>query len=288
MSDPLILGVALAAALVNGAIGYGFSTLLVPVALLYYPSRTLNPGLVLAEIALNLLSLYMNRQGIPKVWRRILPMGVASLPGIVFGILCLKSVSADGLRLGTFLVLLPLVLLQAAGFRRPLQAGSVLELPAGFAIGALYASTTISGPPLGLLFSNQGLARDEFRAAMSLFRVLESVVTGLGYLWLSVYSPPSVSLSLQILPCIVVGIPLGRLFVRAVDAESFRRLCMAFDACLISFSLSRMLSLKGYVKGALAYLPMGLVAVVTGLVLYSYFARRKRTPTGENGELSRG
>ena len=51
----VVLLTALVAALISGAIGYGFSTLLVPVALLYYTSRVLNPGLVLAEIALNLL-----------------------------------------------------------------------------------------------------------------------------------------------------------------------------------------------------------------------------------------
>ena len=89
-ADPMLIGVALAAAMVNGAIGYGFSTLLVPVALLFYPSQVLNPGLVLAEIALNLLSVVLNRQAIPRVYRRILPMLLGSLPGIGFGILFLK------------------------------------------------------------------------------------------------------------------------------------------------------------------------------------------------------
>ena len=275
-SDPTVVLVALAAAIVNGAIGYGFSTLLVPVALLFYPSQVLNPGLVLAEIALNLMAVIMNRRGIPRVFRRILPMLIGSLPGIAFGIFFLKTTSADSLRLITFVVLLPLVLLQAAGFRRPLRPGSPVEVPAGFAIGVLYSCTTISGPPLGLLFNNQGLARDDFRAAMSLFRVTQSVVTSLGYLGLSVYSPQSVSLSLTILPCILIGIPLGRILVRALDAESFRRLCMAFDAGLISFSLSRLLAAKHYLPGALSYAPMGLVALINLHVLYSYFRQRSR------------
>lgn len=275
-SDPTLILVALAAAVVNGAIGYGFSTLLVPVALLFYPSQVLNPGLVLAEIALNLMAVLMNRQGIPRVFRRILPMLIGSLPGIAFGIFFLKTTSADTLRLFTFVVLLPLVLLQAAGFRRPLRQGSPVEAPAGFAIGVLYSCTTISGPPLGLLFNNQGLARDDFRAAMSLFRVTQSVVTSLGYLGLSVYSAQSVNLSLTILPCILIGIPLGRLLVRALDAESFRRLCMAFDAGLISFSLSRLLAAKHYLPGALAYAPMGLVAIINLRVLYTYFSQRSR------------
>ena len=274
--DPTIILVALAAAIVNGAIGYGFSTLLVPVALLFLSSHVLNPGLVLAEIGLNLMAVIMNRQGIPKVWRRMLPMLLASLPGIGFGVLFMKSTSADGLRFATFIVLLPLVMLQAAGFRRPIRAGSPVEIPAGFGIGVLYSCTTISGPPLGLLFNNQGLAKDEFRAAMSLFRLTQSVVTSLGYLAVSVYSPQSVSLSLHILPCILIGIPLGRLFVRAIDAESFRRICMAFDACLISFSLSRMFQVQQHLSAKVAYAPLVVVTLINIFVLGTYFSKRRQ------------
>jgi hypothetical protein len=35
----------------------------------------------------------------------------------------------------------------------------------------------ISGPPLALLLDNQGLAQDEFRAAIALSRVAESSLT---------------------------------------------------------------------------------------------------------------
>ena len=142
--DPSLMVLALAAALVNGAIGYGFSTLVVPVALLAYPSSTLTPGLVLAEIVLNLLALLVNRRAIPAVFWRVFPMMLASLPGIALGVTLLKTASPNTLRFATYLVLLPLVLLQAAGLRRPLSKGSRAELPVGFGIGILYSCTTIS------------------------------------------------------------------------------------------------------------------------------------------------
>jgi uncharacterized membrane protein YfcA len=44
---PIVLaGIALFAAFVNGAIGYGFSSLTVPLALLFYTNRILNPAIV--------------------------------------------------------------------------------------------------------------------------------------------------------------------------------------------------------------------------------------------------
>ena len=277
VSSGVVLSTALIAALISGAIGYGFSTLLVPVALLYFASRVLNPGLVVAEIALNLLGLWLNRRVLPRVFRRMLPMIVASIPGIVLGVWVLDIARADVLRFGTYVVLLPLVLLQTAGLRRPMKAGSKAELPLGFGIGLLYSTTTISGPPLALLFSNQGLAQDEFRASLSLFRVVESVATAIAYVSLGLYSPASQRVALLILPCIAIGVPLGRLLIAKIDAELFRRLCMALDAWLISFGLSRWMLAERAAIARFAYVPFFVVIVLDAILLYRFVASRRRS-----------
>ncbi|WP_245471563.1 hypothetical protein [Bradyrhizobium nanningense] len=41
------------AAFVNGAIGYGFSSLTVPFALVFYTNRILNPAIVIIEVFVN-------------------------------------------------------------------------------------------------------------------------------------------------------------------------------------------------------------------------------------------
>ncbi len=46
----VLAGIALFAAFVNGAIGYGFSSLTVPLALVFYTNRILNPAVVLIEV----------------------------------------------------------------------------------------------------------------------------------------------------------------------------------------------------------------------------------------------
>ena len=66
-----LLGITFFAAFVNGALGYGFSSLTVPVALLFYSSRVLNPALVLVEVFVNIYVLFINRGSIPAVWRRV-------------------------------------------------------------------------------------------------------------------------------------------------------------------------------------------------------------------------
>src|ERR1700682_109676 len=103
--------ITLLAAIVNGALGYGFSSITVPLALLFLPNRVLNPALVLIEVPLNAYVLWVNRSALPDVWRRLLPIVVGLLPGVVVGTMLVSRVNPDWLKLYTYVVLLPLILL---------------------------------------------------------------------------------------------------------------------------------------------------------------------------------
>src|SRR5438552_8082948 len=118
----IVAGIALFAAFVNGAIGYGFSSLTVPVALVFLTNRILNPAIVLVEVFLNLYVLFINRSGVPAVWRRVFPIVIGLLPGIAVGSFILASVQPTWIKLVTYTVILPLILFQAAGWRRPLRS----------------------------------------------------------------------------------------------------------------------------------------------------------------------
>ena len=61
----VLAGIALFAAFVNGAIGYGFSSLTVPLALVFYTNRILNPAVVVVEVFINLYVLLINLNGVP-------------------------------------------------------------------------------------------------------------------------------------------------------------------------------------------------------------------------------
>ena len=127
----LLCATTFAAALVNGALGYGFSSITVPVALLVYPARVLNPAIVLLEVGINLYTLSANRRAVPVVWPRLRPLVAGLLPGVASGSLLLASLDADPLKLGIYATLLPLVLLQAAGWRRPVPPHARAEAALG-------------------------------------------------------------------------------------------------------------------------------------------------------------
>ena len=77
--------IALFAAFVNGALGYGFSSLTVPVSLVFYANRVLNPAVVVIEVFINLYVLLINLNGVRAVWKRVIPILIGLLPGIAVG-----------------------------------------------------------------------------------------------------------------------------------------------------------------------------------------------------------
>jgi len=271
----VLLGIVFFAAFVNGALGYGFSSLTVPVALLFHTGRILNPALVLIEVFINLYVLFINRGSVRAVWKRVYPILVGLLPGVALGSYVLASIHPGWLKFVTYAFLLPLILVQAAGVRRPIRSEKLLGVPFGAGLGFLYSVTTISGPPLAVLFNNQGLVKQDFRAGLALIRVAESVLTVFAYWQLGLFVADSLTIAAEIVPAVLLGIPLGAIAIRRLDAETFRRVCMSFDVWVVGFGLSRVLAELKLAQGALAYGPMALAIVLDACLLYAFFKGRR-------------
>lgn len=262
------------AAVVNGALGYGFSSITVPLALLFLENRVLNPALVLIEVALNAYVLWVNRRAARVVWRRVVTIIIGLVPGIVVGTIIIARVNPGWLRFATFVVLLPLILFQAAGYRRPIRAEHAFGFLFGTAVGVLYSVTTISGPPLAVMLSNQGLVLHEFRAALGLIRLAESSLTGVSYQTAGLLTADSFRLGLAIVPSVVIGVPIGAWVIRHVRAETFRRLCMSFDAWVVAFGLATLLRQLLIVESRAAFLIVAIVGALDGWLLYRFFSSR--------------
>jgi uncharacterized membrane protein YfcA len=274
--------VALFAAMVNGALGYGFSSLTVPIALLFLPQKVLSPALVLVELAINSWVVLHNRGSLAAVRHRAFPILVGLVPGILIGSYLLNSANPGLLKFWTYLVLLPLILLQAAGVRRPIHAERAAGLPLGLGVGVLYSTTTISGPPLALMFNNQGLHKEEFRAALGTVRVVETTLTAVVYSCLGLFSLQSMHLVVPIAPAVLLGLPLGSYLIRYMHSETFRRICMSFDAWIVGFGLSRTIIELKFLHPPAAYGIWATVILFDFYLLYQYFVMGRFRARGAN------
>ena len=268
-----LVAITFVAAFVNGALGYGFSSISVPVGLVFFSNRVLNPALVLIEVFINLYVLFINRASIPAVWKRVLPILIGLAPGVALGSYVLASIHPGWLKFATYALLLPLLLVQTAGLRYPIKAEKLVGVPFGSGLGFLYSVTTISGPPLALLFNNQGFVKREFRAGLAVIRVAESTLTAIVYYHLGMLTVQTLGLVETVLLGVLVGIPLGAFAIRKLDPETFRRVCMSFDVWIVGFGLSKVLIDLKLAQGAGAYSVMLAAILIDAVLLYVFFSR---------------
>ncbi len=274
LSALVTLGVtSLVAATVNGALGYGYSSISVPVALLVTISRVLNPALVIVEVVINLYSLFWNRRSAKRMLRRVVPLAIGLVPGVIVGALLLGTVEPEHTKLIVFGVLLPLILLQASGRRWPIRRERGAAIPFGGVVGVLYGLTTISGPPLALFWNNQGLAKQDFKIALAIVRSIESMCALIAYAYLGLLTRESASLLPWIAPGVVIGFPLGHALVARITPDTFRRVCMSFDAYIVAFGLTRVLADAG-VPPVVADLALVATAIIDTTLLWRFFRRR--------------
>ena len=281
MDTTVLILITFVAATVNGALGYGFSSITVPVALVFYTNRILNPALVLVELVINAYVLFVNRKSIPNIFWRVAPILGGLAVGVGIGSYILFLVQPAWIKFVTYFFLLPLILLQAAGIRKPIRAEKAIAIPFGLGLGTLYSVTTISGPPLALLFNNQGYPKQDFRAALGIIRLAESSLTAIAYGFIGFYSAGSMEIIPYIIPSIIIGIPLGTYVIRLMDPETFRRICMAFDGLIVGFGLSRVLGELDLAAPVTTYGILSIVILINGYLLFRFFRDRgaPTTPT---------
>ena len=274
MDTTVLVLITFLAATVNGALGYGFSSITVPVALVFYTNKILNPALVLVELVINAYVLFINRKSIPNVFWRVAPILGGLAVGVGIGSYLLFLVQPAWIKFVTYLFLLPLILLQAAGIRKPIRAEKAIGVPFGVGLGTLYSLTTISGPPLALLFNNQGYPKQDFRAALGIIRLTESSLTAIAYGFIGFYSAGSMEIIPYIVPSVIIGIPLGTYLIRLMDPETFRRICMAFDGLIVGFGLSRVLVELHLASTLTTYGILSIVVLINGYLLFRFFRDR--------------
>jgi uncharacterized membrane protein YfcA len=196
---------------------------------------------------------------------------VGLAPGVVFGTAVLTHVDPAWLKLATYIGLLPLILLQAVGYRRAIRSERAAGIVLGAGVGGLYAITTISGPPLAMFLNNQGYVKQELRAALGIIRFAEAALTATLYARADLFTTVNVRLFIAILPSVIIGVPVGAMLIRRVREESFRRACISLNAAIVAFGVSTLLRTLHVVDGGWAYLPFAAVLVFIAAVSYRFF-----------------
>ncbi len=229
MSSMVLGGVAIfAGSVVQGCAGFAFSLVAAPFLLFFLPQQVVIPMLVLVSLGLNVMVL-------KDCWgsldfRKVLPIlagGVLTLP---VGIWILTALDPRSFRLfvGGFIVLVSLVMM--SGWRKPLPYRLWALLPIGLVSGVLNGSLSMSGPPVVLFLSNQGVDKDEFRANLAAYFLSLNLFTIGLYLYRGVLTGQVMMVTGAYVPVLLLGTWIGIKGAKLLPERVFRKMTLLLIA----------------------------------------------------------
>lgn len=229
MTLTLVALAALAASCVQATIGIGFALMLTPVMFAVLSPIGAIVTVTALGLELNLLVLLAERRRPRVVWRELVPILVAAIPGTVLGVLLLHALSKPVLQVAVGVALIAAVGLLA--WRGRAQAltearGPGTQLAVGFTSGVLGTATGVSGPPLALWLSSGSLTPAEIRDSLSALFLVIGVIGFVSLVPLLGSAHLRVGLIAAGLVCVIAGHAVGRRAFARLHPARFRPLLL--------------------------------------------------------------
>ena len=219
----VVVAVALLASVAQGLTGFGFALVIVPFLLLVVDVQETVVISTLLGIASTALLMIRSRRHVQ--WPLVLRLLAGSVAGMPAGLAVLLFVPEQALRLAVAAIVLAMVAAMAAGTRLR-DSGPRGELAVGLVAGVLRTSTGMPGPPVVLYLQGAGYRPHEFRAALSVFFLLGSVLSLAAFAGTHLVTGSAVVVSALALPAVVVGNWTGDRLLGMLDPTLFGRIVL--------------------------------------------------------------
>jgi len=214
----------LLASLVAGLTGFGFAIVAVPILMILMPPKAVVPLVQLLSAVLNVAILVEARKWIDL--KRMWPLLLAGIAGVPLGTYLLLILDPQTLRILVGAVVVVSAVAMLAGWRWSVRNEKLASVPVGLASGALGGSTGMPGPPVILFFTNQGMAKQTFRANLVLYFTCVGLVTVLSLLVGGLINEEVLVRWAGLLPAVALGTLAGMWLARRIDQARFRQITL--------------------------------------------------------------
>jgi uncharacterized membrane protein YfcA len=195
------------AGFLQGLTGFGSALLAIPLLTLLMDIKAAVPLCMLNGLALTCyLSLHLRTHLDPK---KILPLLIGSLPGIVAGASLLTRVDSHLLRMAIGLLLITFTLYRLFVRPLPLRLAGWWGYIAGFFTGAIGAALSAGGPPAIIYTTLTGWNKEELRATLSGFFVISGLITVVVHALTGVSTLATLSCFFLTVPFVLMGTICG-------------------------------------------------------------------------------
>lgn len=216
------LAVASGAA-IQGAIGFGFALVAVPVLALLEPGSVPVAVLVLA-LPMTIGMAARERAHADRAGFGWLIAG--RVVGTAIGVAILTSISAEGLSVVVGIALLVAVAGSIRGIR--VEPSRASNLAIGAISGAMGTTSAIGGPALAVLYQRR--PGPELRSTLAAVFVIGSLISLGALLAAGEVHLEEFVLALQLLPALLLGLVVGSAVTRRLDGPWLRPAVLAFAA----------------------------------------------------------
>lgn len=213
--------IILISAVLQGITGFGFSLVAVPLLSLVAPLGEVVPLLVLYSLLLNILVVTKVKSTIDKKQLfTLVAFGILTIP---LGMFVLKYIDPFYIKKGVGIFIILSSVAMALNYKVSLKNKTFSYMIAGLISGFLNGSTSMSGPPIIILLSNDGTDKMKFRKTLGLYFLSLNVVTLPLYFAGGLLTLPILKTGLMLLPAMVIGTLVGILWGNKLPEDIFRK-----------------------------------------------------------------
>lgn len=239
----MVFAAYLIAALIKGALGMGFSATCLPIMALGLDVAAILPLVFIPSIMSNLM--VMREAGhFRETVRRFWPIYLATVPGVIAGLLLLKvgdpAIATSGL--GGVLIVYGVFALARPSFALPARAIRLLGLPTGLGTGFLSGFTGTQVMPLLAYLMLLRLSPNQLVQALNCSFTFCSLVLAVGLASADMLTLHDLFISMAGLVVVLVGVAVGARVRHRLSPAAFRRIVLwlqlVFGAVLILKSMA--------------------------------------------------
>ena len=211
-------------ALIQGTVGFGFSLVAVPLLALAMPLKEIVPMLVLYSLFLNIMVWFKVKGKVDK--KKIMLLIIFGLVSIPFGIFILNYVKEIYIQIFVGILIIISSLAMIKNYKFTFKNDAIAYSLAGILSGILNGATSLSGPPVILMLSNEGVNKGSFRKTLATYFMVLNIFSLPMFIASGLLDKPLLIKSAIIFPSMVIGVILGIGLGNRMKEHHFRKITL--------------------------------------------------------------
>jgi uncharacterized membrane protein YfcA len=209
------------ASMIQGISGFGFSLLAVPLLAIVMSLDLIVPILVIFSLLLNIIVFTKVKGHINK--KQILILVVFGLSSIPIGITALKGINEDYIKLVVGIIIVVSAIAMQLNYKIKFKSQNLAYALTGFLSGVLNGASSLSGPPVILMLSNEGVDKAAFRKTLATYFLVLNLFSIPMFAMSGVIDGLVIEHSLKLLPAMLIGTFTGVSIGNKIPESLFRK-----------------------------------------------------------------